>query len=350
MTIDNFLLKKRIIEEKRIQNSKKYINNLINRNLIPKELDLPITIQLELTYKCNLKCKHCYNNSGNKMKNFELSFEEWKNFSKSIVKAGGVFQVILSGGEPLLLKNKLTEIMDIYHNDGSAFILISNGYLFSEIILNKLKKYRFYWIQISIDGHTNKIHDNFRGVNGSFDKAISACLNISETNIPLVIAHTVTSENIKYIDKMIELSYQLGASALILGEIFMSGQAFNKCSKYLLKTDEKIFFYEQIDKYRSKYEGTMDIAVSASCFYQLNKYKNYPNSGFIVRPNGDIRLDCMTPFVIGNIKKDNWLQVWNEKGKKAWQDERVIEYFSNIDINNDYNLLHKNYLDKDILI
>lgn len=45
-----------------------------------------------------------------------------KEFSKYIVKNGGVFECLLSGGEPLLLGDKLFEIMNILHNDGRYFL------------------------------------------------------------------------------------------------------------------------------------------------------------------------------------------------------------------------------------
>jgi len=64
--------------------------------------------------------------------------------------------------------------------------------------------------------------------------------------------------------------------------------------------------------------------ISSSMFYQLSQYQSSPNAGFIVRPNGDIRFDCMAPFTIGNILKDNWITIWKQKGIQAWNHEKVI--------------------------
>lgn len=84
------------------------------------------TLHLELTEHCNAACKHCYNNSGvsNDIPD-AMTPEKWISFAKYLVAHGGVFECIISGGEPLLLGDKMFELMDVFHDDGTYSALYS---------------------------------------------------------------------------------------------------------------------------------------------------------------------------------------------------------------------------------
>lgn len=152
----------------RIKSQRANVKKMQSIGLYPKKFDMPILLQFELTHKCNVFCKHCYNNSGthNTCKD-AMTPEKWKQFCHYIVEKGGIFECIISGGEPLLLGNDLFDIMDILHEDGTYFLLITNGFLLTEEKVKKLAKYHYKWIQVSIDGATAEYHDAFRQKNGS---------------------------------------------------------------------------------------------------------------------------------------------------------------------------------------
>lgn len=100
--------------------------------LIPYTYDNPLGIQLELTSKCNQHCLHCYNQSGsNECTDSELTIKEWKQIAKELADMG-VFQCVISGGEPTVLGDSVFEIMDILHQHGVIFVFISNGMLINE--------------------------------------------------------------------------------------------------------------------------------------------------------------------------------------------------------------------------
>lgn len=189
--------------EKRLKREKASVARVVNdrERLIaegsyPAKFDFPVAMQFELTSRCNLRCKHCYNRSGENRAPDAMTGDYWVAFAKKLVKQGGLFEVTISGGEPLLLGDKLFEMMDVLHADNTTFNLISNGYLFDKKILNRLKKYRFYWIQISLDSYSSKLHDEFRGVKGSWERAANAAYRIALSGIPLRVASTVTSQGL----------------------------------------------------------------------------------------------------------------------------------------------------------
>lgn len=174
-------------------------SRLIAEGSYPDKFSFPLVMPFELTSKCNLRCKHCYNRSGENKNSDAVTPDAWIAFAKKLVAKGGLFEATISGGEPLLLGEKLFDFMNVFHDDGTVFNFISNGYFFDKEILELLKKYQFYWIQISLDSYSSELHDEFRGVKGSWERAANAAYRIALSGIPLRIASTVKPRDIEHL-------------------------------------------------------------------------------------------------------------------------------------------------------
>lgn len=184
----NFLKYRKLAEDET-----RHIHQLIQKHLYPERFMMPLTLQFELTGHCNVHCKHCYNVSGeDNSKPDPMTPEGWNSFASYLVEHGGIFQCIISGGEPLLLGDDLFGIMDILHDDGTMFLVISNGLLMTQEKVNRFKKYRYKWFQISIDGVSRERHDEFRQRKGSWDAAVRAVFMLTNAGIPVTVAHTIT--------------------------------------------------------------------------------------------------------------------------------------------------------------
>ena len=344
----NYLKKYRTLDERNLQAVRKNIAALQSAGAYPKKFDYPITLQFELTGQCNLKCKHCYNRSGDADRQTLMTPEKWCELARQIVSDGGIFQCIISGGEPLLLGDKLFDVMDILHDDGTSFVVITNALLLTKKFVRRFAKYRYFWFQISIDGSTAQLHDEFRGVEGSFARAVNGALEISDAGIPLVIAHTVTPKNLNRVEDMINLSYNLGANSIILGEVMPSGRAYEH-AEIILNDEQKNFLYGQIETLGQKYSGKITIQRSAELKIQMERYMSEVNAGGIIRPNGDFRIDCMAPFTIGNVLNDSIKNIWLTKGIDAWQSDAVKNFIAAIDEDKQTSAI-MNHVDVDIAL
>lgn len=331
------------------QNEKEINQRLKKKGFYTKTHGFPIaSLQFELTSHCNLACKHCYNDSNSTHAPDIMDSQKWISFAKYLVEQGGIFECILSGGEPLLLGNDLFDIMDILHEDGTLFFLITNGYLLNNTIAERLKKYQYHKIQISIDGATPEYHDWFRQREGSWKNAVEGALAIANTGIPLKIAHCVTPYNIQDIDAMCALAYSLGASSIMVGELCLSGRAaINR--DLLLSNEEREFLFQKATENLLRYKGKMVVKCSHSVKEGLLRHQKSPNSGAIIRPNGDIRIDGMAPFVVGNILCGDFADIWKKKIFDSWTNPKVLEFISGFD-QDDRNDTFVNYIEKDIYI
>lgn len=81
-----------------------------------------------------------------------------------------------------------------------------------------------------------------------------------------------------------------------------------------------------INKIRKIYEDKMVILEGAKEEFALTLEQVFPNEGAIIRPDGDVRLDCIAPFTIGNILETPFIDIWKRKAHNAWNHPEIDKY------------------------
>lgn len=182
----------------------------------------PFQVVWNITRSCNLKCAHCYENAGKKDSN-ELNKKQVIMGLETLSKAG-VTSVAFSGGEPTSNPN-IANYIKLTDELGMFPALATNGFRLSkEYLCNKLIDAGLKFVQISIDGLDPNTHDSFRGVEGSWEKAIKAVENfVGHENIFVEVATTVTTHNIDEIPNIIEFVRDLGAHWFMIYNFIPTG-------------------------------------------------------------------------------------------------------------------------------
>jgi len=169
----------------------------------------PFEIVWNFTYQCNLRCKHCYENAGGE-KRPELSTEEAKQVLDILSKIAGIGLPALSfsGGEPLARRDFFE--LATYAKKRIGYISIaSNGTLITKDNAKRIKEVGVDYVEISIDGATPQIHDEFRGIPGALERTIRGVKNCLEEGIDTCIATVLHRDNLSELDKLIELTKHL---------------------------------------------------------------------------------------------------------------------------------------------
>lgn len=301
------------------------MHDLQKTGQMPISHEKPLGFQLELTHACNLRCMHCYNASGGPRLRKDMPFEVWERVAEEI-RDMAPFQVILSGGEPLLLGDRLFSIMDRLRQEPTRFVLITNGLLADRHLIARLHQYPYYWIQVSIDGYSPDLHDAFRGLAGSWERAVTAAQEIAALNQALVIAHTVTPANLATLPQMIDMAYVLGATRIICDEAMLVGRAWQERDHLRLTDEQRDEIAEVICRKRDEYQNAMEVLRTSDIADSFALYLHSPCSVLLIRPNGDVKLDCVLPFVIGNVTRQSLAEIWETIGRHAWKEPRVAEF------------------------
>ena len=169
----------------------------------PKSVFQNTRLHLHLTNRCNMKCPHCYMESGIPYED-ELSTEEIKNLCLNFKQIGGT-DVSLTGGEPTT-RADFFEIVEYLSSIGLRVSIFTNGLFWNESRVKRLALSDIEGVQISIDGYDEESNSVIRG-KGAFDKALNAVDEFIKSGIYVKIAVTAPYELIKdNSDKYVEFS------------------------------------------------------------------------------------------------------------------------------------------------
>lgn len=173
-----------------------------------------------ITGRCNYRCKHCYM-SAPEARYGELSQKEILQIVDELA-ACGIFQVSLTGGEPLV-RADFFDIVDALLEKGISISQIySNGALVNEGFLEKLEKRGIYpEINMSFDGWED--HDWLRGVSGAREKVKGAFLLCRDKGFPTGAEMCLYQDNKDSLSETIQLLSQWRCRSLKVSAVFNSG-------------------------------------------------------------------------------------------------------------------------------
>ena len=161
-------------------------------------------LELQLTLKCNLRCRHCYIGPPEPV---ELPVQDIRRVMAQFEQMQGL-RLILTGGEPML-HTRFNEINEMLPDFAFRKILLTNGVLTgTKGGLDILKGLNVHEVQVSIDG-IGATHDALRGW-GSYSKALATIRCAQEAGMDVSVATMVTAGNLKDFDDMDEMLRKMG--------------------------------------------------------------------------------------------------------------------------------------------
>ncbi len=165
----------------------------------------------ELTQACNLRCAHC-RASAEKDSDPDLCNERQCLSIIDQIAASFTPVIILTGGEPLL-RDDFFDIANYATSKGLRVVIGTNGTTITSVVASKIKSSGVKAVGISLDYPEASLQDAFRGVNGAFDKAIEGITNSRNEGIPVQINSTISLLNVNYLERLLQLALDVGASA-----------------------------------------------------------------------------------------------------------------------------------------
>ncbi len=206
-------------------------------------------VSLDITYKCNFRCRHCYNSSGeHNLCNKELSDEEMVVLVKGIAEYNPD-SVCICGGETLLRKELVYEIGNILKKCDCSYNIVTNGYLMTDEIAKNLKKSGYSLVQVSIDG-LKENYEWLRGVEGGFEKAVEAVKCVKRAGLMAAVSCVPLSRNVDDVGIIIEMCDELGVEAFRMQPLMQLGRAEGINKEFVIQ-DGYVQIIDTIQKYRS---------------------------------------------------------------------------------------------------
>lgn len=290
---------------------RKHINNLLSKiiarhfaskNHIPNLQDITVlkSINIYLTNECNLRCRHCFMNSGSKMKD-ELNTEEWLRVLSDLKKAGGEY-ITISGGEPLMQED-FEKIVKCAADLGINITVLTNGTLWSDSLIDRLSIY-ISEVQISIDGIDEISNSIVRGV-GYYEKAMNSVIRFANNGVRTSVATTFVFENLEFAEKYQQLIDEIASKT--------KNQVSFKLSKKILKgrgtnynDEDNRRFYKIVNAIEKRINSNSSLNNFIINHEPNVGFKNCGFGGLSIAANGDVyfcnRISEIEKY--GNIRKE----------------------------------------------
>jgi len=150
---------------------------------------------------CNLKCVHCYNDSGSGRASDELTTDEARVVLDDLSEFG-IPSVLFSGGEPLM-RHDIFELIGYAVEKGLRAVISTNGTLITPDIAKKIKQNSVSYVGISLDG-IGPINDQFRGVEGAFERAVAGIRNCIDAGVRIGLRLTLTKRNVQDLESLFD--------------------------------------------------------------------------------------------------------------------------------------------------
>ncbi len=220
---------------------------------VHRPLILPSTVKLELTNRCNLKCKHCLANAGSSKA--ELSIQEIEDVLVQAKKLG-VSAIGLVGGEPLL-RADLGDIIDIIYNLRMAFSISTNGMLVTEKVIKTINRKNLIKVSVSLDGD-QEYHNQLRGHPQAYQHALRGIKLLSENNIKTAVAMVISRDSWHMIEHVMNAAIDHGATYFMVNDLIPVGRGID-IEDTCLTYPEYVEHTTRMRGYRKVYGDKIDI-------------------------------------------------------------------------------------------
>lgn len=292
--------------------SKKHLcapSEMVSENFVPR------LISWNLTFRCNLRCTHCYMDAREREGKGELNTDDGKMLIDQIAEVSKPV-LILSGGEPLL-RNDVFELAKYGTEKGLRVAIGTNGTLITDHIVRQLRLSGVQRIAVSLDSSAPERHDEFRGVKGSWKRTVEGIEACRRNDVDVQINTTVTQHNYDEIDNIMALAEKLGASNFHLFFLVPTGRG---------KKVEDIspVMYEKMIRGVLEKSAKCKLNVRPTCapqFMRIAKMMKLElkhwSRGCIagisycrIYPTGEVTPCPYLPIKLGNIREKRFKSIW----------------------------------------
>ena len=175
------------------------------------KLNVPLSVQLDLTYRCNERCVHCYLDHDD---HGEMTTAEIKHLLKELADAG-VFILTLSGGE-IFLRKDFFELLEYARRTLMFCVkLKTNAMLIREREAARIRDLGVESVQISIYSHRPEIHDAITLVPGSLKRSLDAVRFLKSQGLRVIIANVLMTQNMQDYPAVRALAAELGVDCTL---------------------------------------------------------------------------------------------------------------------------------------
>lgn len=270
------------------------------------------SVSLELTYRCNERCVHCYVDDAGDCAKEELNLDEYKKLLDELW-AMGCMSILLTGGE-VFLKKDFLEIAAYAVSAGMLVDIYTNGSLMTDEQFDALRGMHLNSLSFSLYGGTAAVHDRVTGVPGSFERTVRSAMMTKCAGIDTFIKTVVMRENVEDWENLLKLGRRLNIEVNPSYEI-IDTHAGRSAEIYRLQGVEA---YRKAIELQRRCQPQSRSAQTGGRRDPLGPICNAGGCSLSINPYGDVTPCLSLPILLGNIREHSVRDIWDRSPALEW--------------------------------
>jgi radical SAM protein with 4Fe4S-binding SPASM domain len=270
-------------------------------------LGVPLGVQLDLTYRCNERCVHCYLDHDD---HGEMSTAEIKDLLGQMAESG-VFILTISGGE-ILMRRDFFEIVEHARRLMFCIKLKTNAVMIHAREADRIKALAPDSVQISVYSHRAEVHDAITKLPGSLKKSIAGARLLIERGVKVIFANVLMRQNFKDYAGVQALAAEVGAQFSVDPTItpMMDGD------RSILNLNIERAELEQVFRDSSLLGTSAEefCAPPTGPLAEEDAFDTLPcsagHTACYVSPYGDVYPCVQFPLPTGNVRRQKFIDIW----------------------------------------
>ena len=272
-------------------------------------LGIPLSVQLDLTYRCNERCIHCYLDHED---HGEMKTAEILDLLDQLA-AAGVFFLNVSGGE-IFMRPDLFEIVAHARKLQFSVKLKTNAVMIRAAKAKRIAELGVEAVQISLYSHDAATHDEITKLPGSFKRTMEGVLFLREAGVKVILANVLMKQNADHYKQVQALAEELGVRYEVDATItpMMDG---DRGIVDLNMDSDRLLSIMRDTSLLGDQAGRLLAAPSGPTPME-EAFETLPcsagHTACYVSPYGDVFPCVQFPYKVGNIREQPFIDIWKD--------------------------------------
>jgi len=269
---------------------------------------IPYLVTFELTYRCNLRCTHCYLTPDDPHRE-EMPVEDWLRTIRELADLGA-FYVTVTGGEPTLNPG-FWDILEELHRREVMVRLFTNATTLTGEDVDHLVRCGVRYVDISLHGPDAATHEAVTRTPGSFDATVAAVKRLRAAGVFVNLKGSLLKSNYSVVNELDRYMLSLGGHPLLSMNITLANDGGTGPLERALNAEEQCFILDNYERAQNiPPEGeSPENTEWRRVFHAVSCTAGF--SSLTVTPDGEV-FPCMQMRAsMGNVRRSTLRKIWH---------------------------------------
>lgn len=308
-----------------------------NQRMVHADFDqAPFTIAWEITRACAYACVHCRADAQPRRDVRELSTGEAKTLIERLADFENHPILIFTGGDPMMRPDLCELVVHASERGLRCSLTPTATALPTRERLERVHAAGIRRVALSLDAPRAEIHDNFRQVQGSWQRTMDALHRAHDVGLAVQVNTTVAKHNIDILDEMVPFIQEVGAvqwsvfflvpTGRAMAEQMVSAEEHERVFNWLYDLAQNVHFdikataapmYRRVAIERKKAEASGQPVTFQSAGFQYADGLHRPTKGvndgngfLFISHIGEIQPSGFLPLTAGNVRDGDVVEIY----------------------------------------